>query len=72
VGKLTMNFKYILTAGFVLSYITGFAEGNNPPPPPGPIPPGLPIDFGIPLLMGLGITIVFTYLYKKDHKKLPD
>jgi len=72
VANPIMNFKYILTATFVLSNMIVFADGSNPPPPPGPTPPGLPIDFGIPLLMGVGIIIVFAHIYKKNIKKLPN
>jgi hypothetical protein len=67
-----MNFKYILTAAFALSNMIVFADGSAPPPPPGPTPPGLPIDFGLPVLLVLGIVIVFTHLYKKHIKKLPN
>jgi hypothetical protein len=72
VAKSTMNFKYILTAAFVLSNTIVFADGSAPPPPPGPTPPGLPIDFGLPVMLVLGILIVFARLYNKNIKKLPN
>lgn len=72
VAQPTMNFKYILTAAFVLSNMIVFADGSAPPPPPGPTPPGLPIDDWIPFIMVLGVLFVFIYLHKKNIKKLPN
>jgi len=70
--KALMNFKHYLTvASVVFCSITAMADGNNPPPPPGPTPPGLPIDMGIGVLMLVGLFFVFTIYKRKYIKKAP-